>query len=123
VCITIGPQHATGSSSALRETSNAVDCAASLATALLKLLNHRIEIGIAAAKASREPVPTAPRDSLAIGEHFKLTSLARRNHGFNAEPLLDEGRETRDLGFVVLSCRAGTYLNFHSVLQPIWCDC
>jgi hypothetical protein len=97
----------------LPETSNAIDCAASLATAFLELLNHAIEIGVAGAKASCEPVPTTPCDSLAIGEHLKLTSLARRNHGFNAEPLFDEGHETRDLGFVVLSCRAEPYLNFH----------
>jgi len=57
-----------------------VDRVASLPAALLELLNHAIEIGVAGAKASCEPVPTAPRDSLAIGEHFKLTSLARRNN-------------------------------------------
>jgi hypothetical protein len=119
----------------LRYETNAVACAAILATALLKLVNHSIEIGIAGAQASCEPVSTAPGNSLAIGEHLKLTGLARRNHGFNAEPLFDEGHETRDLGFVVLSCRAGAYHNFHSVLQfvgvssksyhprikPAWC--
>ena len=90
-----------------------------LATTLLELLNHVIEIGIAGAKASSEPVSTTPGDSLAIGKHFKLASLARRNYGFNAQSLSDKGHETRDLGFVVLSCRAGTYLNFHSVLRSI----
>jgi len=85
--------------------------------ALLELLNHAIQIRIACAKASCEPVSTALRDSLAIGEHLKLASLARRNHGFNAQPLFNQGHETRDLGFVVLSRWAGTYLNFHGVLQ------
>ena len=33
------------------------------------------------------------------------------------EPALDEGHETRDLGFVVLSGRAGNYLDLHAVLQ------
>jgi len=91
--------------------------------ALLELLNHAIQIRIACAKASCEPVSTALRDSLAIGEHLKLASLARRNHGFNAQPLFNQGHETRDLGFVVLSRWAGTYLNFHGVLQVVWYGC
>lgn len=94
---------------------------ASLATALLELLHHAIEIRIAGAKASGEPVSTALRHGLAIGEHLKLASLAGRNHGFNAEPLLNQGHETRNLGFVVPSRRAGTYLNLHSVLQSVCC--
>jgi hypothetical protein len=82
--------------------------------ALLELLNHAIEIGIAGAKAPGKPVSAALGNCLAIGKHFKLAGLARRNHGVNAEPLLDKGRETRNLGFIVLSSRAGTYLNLHS---------
>jgi len=46
-----------------------------------------------------------------------LTCLARRDHRFSSEPLFNQGRETRDLGFVVLSRGTGTYLNFHCVLQ------
>ena len=95
---------------------------ASLGTALLKLINYAIQIRIAGAKASGDPVSTALCDSLAIGEHLKLTGLAGRNHGFNAEPLFNQGHETRDLGFVILSRRAGTYLNFHSVLQVVGSD-
>jgi hypothetical protein len=94
-----------------------------LATPVLELLNDAIGIGVAGAKASGKPVSTAAHDSLAIGEHFKRTSLAGRNDGINAEPLFDQGHETRDLGFVVLSRRAGTYLNFHSGLQPMGCVC
>ena len=84
----------------------------------MKLVNHVVEIGIASAEHSCEPVSTALDNSFAIGQHFKLSGLAGSNHGIYAEPLLDEGRETRNLGFVVESCRAGTYLDFHAVLQP-----
>jgi len=89
-------------------------------TPLLEPLNHAIQIGIAGAKASCEPVSTALGDFLAIGDHLKLAFPAMRNHGVNTEPLLDEGRETRDLGLVVLSGRAGYYLDLHSVLQSDW---
>jgi len=88
-----------------------------LAAAFLKLVNHAIQIGIAGAKASGEPVSASLRYGLAIGQHFKLASLARCNHGINTEPLFDHGRETRSLGFVVSSRGAGKYLNFHCVLQ------
>jgi hypothetical protein len=98
---------------------SAVDFLVLLAAALQELLNHAIQIGIARAKAPGKPVSTALGNSLAVGNHLKLTGLARRNHGVNAEPLLDEVRETRDLGFVVLSRRAGTYLNLHSVLDSV----
>jgi hypothetical protein len=85
------------------------------------MLDYTVEIGIAGAKAPCEPVSTALGNSLAIGDHLKLTGLARRKHSFNAEPLLDEGQETRDLGFVVLSRGAGNYLDLHCVLQSAWC--
>jgi len=52
---------------------------------------------------------------------FKVTNLAEHNHGSNAEPLVDEGT-TRDLGFVVPSRRAGTYLNFQ-FCSPIFFVC
>jgi hypothetical protein len=90
-----------------------------LAAALLKLINYAIQVRIAGAKAPGEPVAAALRHWLAIGKHFKLTGLARRNHGVNAEPLFNHGRETRSLGFIVSSRWAGTYLNFHSVLQVV----
>jgi hypothetical protein len=85
-------------------------------TALLQLLNHAIEIGITSAKFSCKPISTALSNLLAVGNHLKLAGLARPVHGFNAEPLLDEGRETRDLGLVVVSGWTGNYLDFHSVL-------
>jgi hypothetical protein len=72
-----------------------------------------IGIRIAGAETSGEPVATAFGDSFTIGKHIKLTSAAGRNHGIDAEPLLDEGHETRDLGFVIPSSRARAYLDFH----------
>jgi hypothetical protein len=85
-----------------------------LAAAFLELVNHAIEIRVAGAKASGEPVAAAFCYSLAIGQHVKLASLSRRNHGVNAQPLFDHGCETRGLGFVALSRRAGMDLNLHS---------
>jgi hypothetical protein len=90
-----------------------------LAAALLKLINYAIPVRIAGAKASGEPVAAALGYWLAVGQHFKLAGFAGRNHGVNAEPLFNHGRETRSLGFIVSSRWAGTYLNFHSVLQVV----
>jgi hypothetical protein len=87
----------------------------SLLTALFELLDHAIEIGIARAKASCEPVPTALGNPLAVSNNLELTSLPRRNDGFNIEALLDEGRETRDLDLVVQSCRAVNDLDLHQL--------
>jgi len=84
-----------------------------LAAALLQLLNHAIEIGIARAKAPGKPVSTTLGNALAVGNYLKLAGFARCNLGVNAEPLLDKVRETRDLGLIVLSSWAGTYLNLH----------
>jgi len=83
----------------------------------LELVNHALQIRIAGAKTSGEPVSTALHHYLAIGQHFKLAGLARRNHGINAQPFFNQGHETRDLGFVAPSRRAGKYLNVHCVLQ------
>jgi hypothetical protein len=90
-----------------------------LAASLLQLVNHAIKIRISGAKASGEPVSAALHDSLTIGQHFKLAGFARRNHGFNAQPPFNQGRETRSLGLIALSRGAGAYLNFHSVLQIV----
>jgi hypothetical protein len=90
-----------------------------LAASFLKLINHAIQIRIAGAKASGEPVTAALHHFLAIGKNFKLAGFSRRYHGVNAQPLFNQGHETRDLGFVIASCRAGKYLNFHSVLQVV----
>jgi len=85
-------------------------------TVLLEPLDHAMEIGVAGAKAPREPVPAALRNPLAVGDHRELALLPRRKRGFNAEALPDEGHETRDLGFVVLSRRTVNDLDFHFLL-------
>ena len=91
-------------------------------TVLLDLLDHAIEIGIAGAKAPCEPVSAALGNPLAVGYHLELTCFTRRSYGFNAEALLDERHETRDLGFVVLSRRAVNDLDLHSVLIRLLLD-
>jgi hypothetical protein len=89
-----------------------------LRQALLELLDHTFEIGIASAEASRQPVSPALDNSLAIGNHLELPGLTRCNERFNAEPLLDEGRETRGLGLIAGSHGAGTNLNLHAGRLP-----
>jgi hypothetical protein len=79
----------------------------------LKLFDHVLEIGITGAKAPRKPVATALGNFLAVGEDFELTSLTGRNDSINVQALLDEGRETRDLGVVVLSGRTVNDFNLH----------
>jgi hypothetical protein len=55
-----------------------------------------------------------PRSAiLTVRDHLELTGLTRRNDGFNVQALLDEGRETRDLGTVVLSRRAMNDFDLH----------
>jgi hypothetical protein len=90
-------------------------------TVLLDLLDHAIEVGVACAKAPREPVSTALGYPLAVSDNLELTWLTRRNDGFNVEAILNEGHETRDLGLVVLSRRAVNDLDVHSVLQSASC--
>lgn len=94
-----------------------------LPDALLELLHHAIKIGIARAKAPGQPVSTAVNHRFAIGQDLKLAGLSRCDHGFNAEPLFDQGRETRGLGLVARSSRAGTYLNLHFVSNPVRSGC
>jgi len=72
---------------------------------LLESGDDRVEIGGAAAKPPREPVPAAFRDFLAVRDHVELAKFAERRDSVDAEALLDEGHETRDLGTVVLSRR------------------
>ena len=90
-----------------------------LRSVFFDLLDHAIEIGIAGAKLSREKVSAALGDLLAVRDHLELAGLTRCNHGINAKALLDEGHETRDLGFVVLSRRAVNDLDVHSVLHML----
>jgi hypothetical protein len=81
------------------------------------LLDQAIEIGVAGAKAPREPVPTSLGNSFAVCDHIELTGLTRGDDGVNVQALFDKGRETRDLGTVVLSRWAMNDFDLHSVLQ------
>jgi hypothetical protein len=84
---------------------------------LLEPFDHAIEVGIASAKAPCQPVPTALSYPLAVSDNLELTGLPLPEDGFNVEPLLDEGHETRDLDFIVLSRRTVNDLDLHSVFQ------
>lgn len=86
---------------------------------VFKLLDDGLEIRVAGAKLACEPVPTALGNCLTVGDDVELTNLARPNDRFEAEPFLNEGRETRGLPFVAVSCRAVNNLDVHYVLQSI----
>ena len=94
-----------------RETCCLLRCVG--CTVLLKLLDYAFEIGITGPKAACQPVSTALGDLLAVGKNLELTVLTRCKKGFNAEAIFDEGHETRDLGFVVLSGWAVNDLDLH----------
>ncbi len=79
----------------------------------MKLVHHTLQIRIARPKRSREPVSAAFGDLLAIGEYVKLTGLAGGYRRLYAKPLLDEGRETRDLRLIAPSCWTGNDLDLH----------
>jgi hypothetical protein len=83
---------------------------------LLNLGDNAFEIRVAGAKAPGEPVSTSLSDTLTVHQHLKLTRFTWRSHGVNAEAVLDEGHETRDLGLVVLSRGAVHDLNLHGTL-------
>jgi hypothetical protein len=82
-------------------------------TAFLEPFDHAFELGIAGAKAARKPVSPALGYFLAIGEDLELTGVSRLSGSLNTEALLDEGHETRDLGVIVVSCRAMNDLDLH----------
>ena len=86
---------------------------------VFELLDDGLEIRVTRAKPACEPVPTALGNCLTVGDDVELTDVARPNYRFQAEPLLNEGRETRGLPFVAMSCRAVNNLDFHCVLQSM----
>jgi hypothetical protein len=86
--------------------------------AVLKLLDHTVWIWIAGAKAAGQPVPSAFSDPFAVRDNLELAGLPGDKDGFNVKALLDEGHETRDLGLVVLSCRAVNDLDLHLSSKP-----
>jgi len=85
--------------------------------AFLKQLNDTLRIRIPGTEAPREPVSTALGNLLAVDDDVKLATLSRGNRCGDTKPFLYQGRETRDLGFVVLSGRARHYLYVHLLLQ------
>ena len=84
---------------------------------LLELFDHVIEIRISGAKAPGEPVSTASGDHVAVRYHIELPDLAGCSHGINIKALLNEGHETRDLGFVVRSDWTVNDLDLHAFLR------
>ncbi len=75
--------------------------------------DHAFEVRVARAELARKPVAAAHRDLLLIREHVELTLLANLEDGVYIEALLDQGRETRGLGLVVLSRRAILDFDLH----------
>jgi hypothetical protein len=53
-------------------------------TVLFKPLDHCVEIGIACAKLSREPVPSPLGNPFAVREHFELTGFTGGEDGVNS---------------------------------------
>ncbi len=88
-------------------------------SAILELLDHAFQVGIARAKAPREPIPASLRNLLAVRQHLELTCLARRKHRSHAQSFLDEVHETRDLNLVIPSGRAVHNFYFHSGLPSL----
>jgi hypothetical protein len=82
-------------------------------TVLFDHIDHAVEVRIARAEAPGQPVPTATHDCLIISDDVELAGATGREHGIDVEALLDEGRETRSLGLVVLSGRAVLNLDIH----------
>jgi hypothetical protein len=82
----------------------------------LNPLDDAVEFGIPSAKAAREPIAAARRNGFAVHDHVKLTRCTGYFDGFDTQALLNEGHETRDLGFVVGSRRAMNDFDFHFVL-------
>ena len=80
---------------------------------LFELVDDAVQVGVAGAKAASEPVPTASGNGLAVEDHVELSRLAGREHNIQAQTLLDEGHETRDLNLVVSSSRAMNDFDFH----------
>ena len=83
----------------------------------LELLDNAIEVGIASAEFLREPVAAPGGNFFAVGEYVELACFAGREDRVDAQPFLDEGRETRDLRGVVVSGGAVNDFDFHGHLQ------
>lgn len=80
-----------------------------------ELLNDGVQVRVARAKASRQPISATLCDPLTVSENFELPCFPRPNHGFDSEPISDHGREPRDLGSIAVSCRALNDLDCHAL--------
>lgn len=79
---------------------------------LRQQLQHVVQVRIPSPKRSGKPVSSPSSDLVTIDEHVELARFPRRNHRRNTKPLLNQGREPRNLGLVVLSGRTGDDFNF-----------
>jgi N-acetylmuramoyl-L-alanine amidase len=86
-------------------------------TPLRQHIDHSVQVGITSPKPARNPIASTGGNLLAVSNDVKLTGLSGPRHHVDTEALLNEGRETRDLGLVVLSSRAEYNLNLHRVLR------
>jgi hypothetical protein len=100
----------------MRAAYRAVYRVVSLALLLFYLFDNAVEFGIPGAETAREPIATARGNGFAVHDHIELASRTGYFDGFDTQALLDEGHETRDLGFIVASRRTMNDLDFHSVL-------
>ena len=80
---------------------------------LCEQINHIPGLGIACTEAASEPITATMNECFIIGAHVELPGCAGREHDIDMEALLDEGRETRSLGFIVLSGGAVVNLDLH----------
>lgn len=87
------------------------------ARALLEFVYDGFGIGIASAEFACEPIATTRCDGLAVREYVELAGFAGGTNGFDSEATFDEGRETRDLGNVVVSGGAVNDFDFHVGLR------
>ena len=81
-----------------------------------ELLDDFLKVWITGAEAPREPIAAALCDFFTVRYHFELASFARRANSLNAEALLDQGHETRDLGTIVVSSWTMNDFDLHTVL-------
>jgi hypothetical protein len=80
-------------------------------------LDDAFEIGVASPELPTDPIPAALGNGFTVSDNLELTGPARRSHCVDVESPLDEGHETRDLGFVVLSRRAIDDFDLHTGLE------
>lgn len=80
---------------------------------MCEFLHDGLQLRITCAKPPREPVPAAPGDRLAIGDYVELAGLSGPGNCVYAEPLFDQGHETRGLVCIAVSGRAVNDFDLH----------